>query len=144
MAVKKGDKIKVEYTGTFEDGTVFDSTEKHGAPLEFEAGAGMVIKGFDEAVMGMKKGEEKEFTIEPKNGYGDYNPELIKKVSKDKIPDGKELKEGMMIALQAPNGMQIPGKIAGATEDEISLDLNHPLAGKTLKFRIKITEIGTA
>lgn len=141
MTVKKGDKVKVEYTGTFEDGTVFDSTEKHGAPLEFQVGAGMVIKGFDEAVKGMKKGEEKEFMIEPKEGYGDYNPELIKKVSKDKIPDGKDLKEGMMIALQAPNGMQIPGKIAGVTDNEISLDLNHPLAGKTLKFRIKITEI---
>ena len=142
MAVKKGDKVKVEYTGTFEDGTVFDSTEKHKAPLEFEAGAGMVIKGFDEAVMGMSNGQEKEFTVEPKNGYGDHNPAMLKRLSKDKVPEGNDLKEGMLIALQAPDGTQIPGRIAEVTDKEIALDLNHPLAGKKLKFKIKLVGIG--
>ncbi len=138
---KKGDTVKVNYTGTFDDGTVFDSTDKHDAPLEFKVGAGMVIKGFDAAVLGMKKGEEKQFSIEPKDGYGDHNPAMLKKVSKDKVPGGKDLKAGMMIALQAPNGMQIPGKIAEVNATEIVLDLNHPLAGKKLIFKIKIVEI---
>ncbi|MCK5373322.1 MAG: FKBP-type peptidyl-prolyl cis-trans isomerase, partial [Candidatus Aenigmarchaeota archaeon] len=86
MPVKKGDKVKVEYTGTLEDGTVFDSSEKHGEPLEFEVGAGQMIKGFDDAVVDMEKGDEKEITLKPADAYGDPNPQLIQKVPKDKLP----------------------------------------------------------
>ena len=71
MIVKKGSKVKVDYTGTFDDGTVFDASEKHGQPLEFEAGSGQVIKGFDDAVMGMKKGEEKKIVLPAKEAYGE-------------------------------------------------------------------------
>ena len=92
MGVKKGDKVKIEYTGTFDDGTVFDSSEKHGQPLEFEAGAGKVIKGFDEALIGMKKGEEKDITLKPSEAYGDHNSQLVKKVPKNKLPPDKEIK----------------------------------------------------
>mgnify|MGYP000061845617 CR=1 FL=1 len=74
--IVKGNKVKIEYTGTFEDGTVFDSSEKHGKPLEFEVGAGQVVPGFDQAVEGMEEGEEKEITIKPEEGYGEINPEL--------------------------------------------------------------------
>jgi len=103
MTIKKGDKVKVEYTGTFEDGTVFDSSEKAGRMLEFEVGEGKIIKGFDKAVVGMKKGEEKEVKMGPKDGYGDYNPELIRKIPKDKFPPDKKVKVGMMLGLQSPN-----------------------------------------
>ena len=82
MAIKKGDKIKVDYTGTFEDGTVFDTSEGK-QPLEFEVGASQLIKGFDAAVLGMEKDEEKEVTVQPLEAYGDHNPELIKKVPKE-------------------------------------------------------------
>ena len=141
MPVSKGSKVKVEYEGRFDDGTVFDSTEKHGnKPLEFEVGKGMVIKGFDDAVLGMEKGEEKEITIEPKDGYGDHDPSRLKKMSKSKMPEGKDLKAGMMIAIQAPNGAQMPGKIASVDQDSVTLDLNHPLAGRILHFKIKIAD----
>ena len=137
MAIKKGDKVKVDYTGTFEDGTVFDSSEGK-APLEFEVGAGMVIKGFDSAVEGMEKGEEKDITIESKDAYGDVNPQLLQKVPRDKLPKDQEPKEGMMLALGTPDGKQMPAKITEVTDKEITIDLNHPLAGKTLKFKLKI------
>ncbi len=141
MAVKKGDTVQVEYTGTLEDGTVFDSSEKQGKPLEFEVGAGKIIKGFDGAVVGMEKEGEKEITLEPSEAYGDRNPQLIQKVPKEQLPKEQELKPGMMLGVTLPNGAQIPAKITEIDGKEATLDLNHPLAGKTLKFRIKIVEI---
>jgi len=140
MAVKKGDKVKVDYTGKLEDGTVFDTSEgKH--PLEFEVGAGKLIKGFDNAVMGMKKGEEKEVKIEPKDAYGDHNPALLKKIPRDKLPPEPEPKAGMMLAMKTPDGRQFPAKIAEVDDKEITIDLNHPLAGRILIFTIKLVEI---
>ena len=140
MPIKKGDKVKVDYTGTLEDGTVFDTSEGK-QPLEFEVGSGQLIKGFDEAVTGMEKGEEKEITLQPAEAYGDHNPQLIKKIPRDKLPEGQEPKPGMMLSLGTPDGKQFPARITEVDDKEISIDLNHPLAGKVLKFKIKVVEI---
>ncbi len=145
MSIKKGDKVKVDYTGTFEDGTIFD-TSKHGDhnhPLEFTVGAGMVIKGFDIAVTGLEKGDEKEFTVQPEEGYGQRNEQMIGKVPRDKIPtppDGKELAPGMMMVVAQENGQQMPATITAVDDKEVTIDLNHPLAGKVLKFNIKVVD----
>jgi FKBP-type peptidyl-prolyl cis-trans isomerase 2 len=139
MKVEKGNKLKVEYTGTLEDGTVFDSSEKHGQPLEFEVGAGQLIKGFDEGVIGMEKGEEKEITIPADQAYGQPRDELVQKVPKDKLP--ADIKEGALLISKLPNGQQIPAKIVKIEDKEVIVDLNHPLAGKTLKFKVKVLEI---
>ena len=141
MPVKKGDKVKVEYTGTLEDGTVFDSSEKHGHPLEFEIGTGQIIPGFENALVGMEKGQEKDIKIEPADGYGAPNPELVKKIARDRLPKEQELKPGLMIGVSLPTGQQIPAKIVTVTDKEVEIDLNHPLAGKTLLFKIKVAEI---
>jgi len=140
MTVEKGHKIKVEYTGSFESGEVFDSSEKHGQPLEFIAGAGMVVTGFDAAVIGMKANEEKEVTLKPEEAYGPRNEKAIQKVPKDKFP--AEAKEGMMIGVPLPNGQQIPAKIEKIDEKSVTIDMNHPMAGKTLVFKIKVVEVG--
>jgi peptidylprolyl isomerase len=139
MEIKEGSKIKVDYEGRFEDGTVFDASEKHGQPLEFEAGKGMVVPGFDKAVIGMKVGEEKEVTLQPEEAYGQPNPKAIQKVPKDKFP--AEAKEGMMIGIPLPNGQQIPAKIEKIGDTEVTLDMNHPMTGKVLIFKIKIVSI---
>jgi len=139
--VKKGDFIKVHYTGTFDDGTVFDSSEKRGEPLAFQTGSKQLIKGFDDAVMGMKEGDEKNIKLNPSEAYGDPNPELIKKVPRERLPPEPEPKIGMMLILSSPQGMQLPAKITAVDEKEITIDLNHPLAGKTLNFTIKLLEI---
>jgi len=140
MSVEKGNTVKVEYEGSFEDGTVFDSSNRDGAqhPLEFEAGSGKVIKGFDEAVIGMEKDEEKEFTIQPADAYGDPNPELVKEFPRASLPKDQEPKEGMMLVMKAQTGQQIPAKIVKVSEENVTIDLNHPLAGKVLKFKIKV------
>ena len=139
--IKKGNKVKVEYTGTFDDGTIFDSSNRgeESHPLEFEVGAGQVIKGFDEAVEGMKVGEEKEIHLEAKEAYGDMNPEMIKTVPKERLP--AEAKEGSILAVGLPNGVKIPAKILEMNEKEAKIDLNHPLAGKNLNFKLKIVDI---
>ncbi|MBN2457527.1 peptidylprolyl isomerase [Candidatus Woesearchaeota archaeon] len=142
MVIEKGNKIKVEYTGTMDDGTVFDSTEKQGGkPLEFEVGSGQVIKGFENALIGMDKGEEKEITLEPAEAYGHPNDELLKKVPKDKLPKEQEPKPGMMLLMGLPNGSHVPAKIKEVDEENVTIDLNHPLAGKTLNFKLKVVDI---
>lgn len=142
MTAKKGDKVKVDYVGTLDDGTVFDDSQKHGTPLEFEVGSGNVIKGFDEAVVGMKVGQERKVRIEPKDAYGDYNPKLIKEVPKERLPDFDKLKIGMMLAMHTNNGLQIPAKITKMDKESVTIDLNPPMAGKTLNFKIKLVDIG--
>ena len=139
MAIEKGNIVKIEYEGKLDDGTLFDSSEKHGKPLEFEVGAKKVIKGIDEAVVGMEKGEEKEVKVEPKDAYGEKKEEMVKEIPRNQIP--KEAKAGMMLMMKLPNGAQMPVKILEVSEEKAKLDLNHPLAGKNLNFKIKVIEI---
>jgi len=135
---KDGDTVKVNYTGTFDDGTVFDSSEKHGNPLEFKLGAHQVIKGFENAVRGMKKGEEKTVKITPEEAYGHPKQELMQKVPREQLPKEQEPKKGMILAVKLPNGYQMPARISDVTDTDITIDLNHPLAGKALNFKIKM------
>lgn len=141
MIVKKGDRVKIEYEGKLEDGTVFDSSKKHDKPLEFEVGAQQVIKGFDKAVTGMKKNEEKEFLIEPKEAYGEHREDLKKTIPRKTLPQDKKPEEGMMLMMGTPDGKQFPAKIAKVEKENVVIDLNHPLAGKKLIFKIKVLEI---
>lgn len=136
--VKKGSKVKVEYTGTFDDGTVFDSSEKHGQPLEFEAGAGQVIKGFDDAIIAMKKGEERTIHIEAKDAYGEHNPQLVKIIPKENLPEGAKV--GTVLAIGLPTGQRIPATVTKVSAKEATIDINHPLAGKALNFKLKIVD----
>ncbi|MFC1685723.1 peptidylprolyl isomerase [Nanoarchaeota archaeon] len=143
MVIKKGDKVKVEYEGKFEDGTVFDSSTHgdHSHPIEFVVGTGQVVKGFDNAVEGMEKDQEKEFTVSPDEGYGQPNPELKKEIPRTVLPKDQEPKVGAMLVMGMPNGQQIPAKIVAIEKDTVTLDLNHPLAGKKLLFKVKVVEI---
>lgn len=140
--VEKGDTVHVLYEGRFENGEVFDSSEKHGnQPLVFEVGKGMVVKGFDSAVEGMKEGEEKEVKIKPEDGYGEHREDLKQKIPRDVLPKDQEPKSGMILMASAPNGQQMAVKIIDVDDKEITVDMNHPLAGKTLIFKIKIDKI---
>ena len=139
--VKNGDQVTLEYKGSLDDGTVFDSSENHKNPLQFEVGSGKVIPGFDQAVVGMKEGEEKKFTLQPAQAYGDRNPKLTQIVPRTELPKDQEPKVGMMLAVGTPDGKQIPATITKVTPSEVTLDMNHPLAGKALTFDIKLVEV---
>jgi|SRR3989339_1149520 len=141
--VSKGDKVKVDYEGRLESGEVFDSSTHgdHSHPLEFTAGEGQVIPGFDNALIGMKLNEEKEITIKPEDAYGQPNPEMVRDIPRNVLPKDQEPKVGMMLGMMTPNGQQMAAKIVEVTKDNIKIDLNHPLAGQTLIFKVKVVEI---
>ena len=143
MAIKEGDVIKVDYVGTLEDGTVFDSTKiEGGAPLKFQVGVGQLILGFDQAVLGKEVGEEFNITINPKEGYGNRDPMLVQTISRDQLPEGLNPEVGMMLGVGDPNGSHSMAWITKVDDEFITLDMNHPLAGKVLNFSIKILESG--
>lgn len=137
MAIKKGDKVKIDYKGTLDDGSVFDTSEGK-QPVEFEVGTGQVIKGFETAVEGMAKGDSKQIKLKPEEAYGQPDPKLVQKVPKDKLPE--EAKPGMMLMVTLPQGQQIPAKIKEMDDKEAVIDLNHPLSGKNLNFDIKVVD----
>jgi FKBP-type peptidyl-prolyl cis-trans isomerase 2 len=143
MVVKKGDKVKVKYEGTLEDGSIFDSSENHEGPLEFEVGSGLLMEAFENEVIDMDVGDKKEFTLQPTEAYGEYNDELKKDVPKDQFPDSEKVEKGMMLVLNLPNGIQLPAQIIEVADESITIDLNHPLAGKVLNFKIELVEILT-
>ena len=139
MAAKKGDKVKVHYTGTT-DGRMFDSSEGK-EPLEFVVGKGTVIKGFDKAVEGMEVNEEKEVNIPCAKAYGEPHDELKKEIPKAQFPPNVPLKIGTMLIVQGPSGQKMPVRIADVKEDSVVVDFNHPLSGKDLTFKIKLVEV---
>ena len=141
MAVKKGDTVQVDYIGTLDDGTVFDNSSEHGAPLQFKVGAEEVIKAFEENIVGMEQGQEKKFTLPAAKAYGDYSKDLVKEVPKTQLPPNIEPKVGMTMVMNLSNGMQIPTKIEKVSDTTITIDLNHPLAGKNLTFKVKVVAI---
>ncbi|MDD5163871.1 MAG: peptidylprolyl isomerase [Candidatus ainarchaeum sp.] len=138
--VETGDKIKVEYKGTFENGEEFDSSAKFGEPLEFTAGKGEMIKGFDSAVIGMRLNDEKTITLKPEDAYGARDESKIIEIPKSSIADSNNLKVGM--TLQSPQAGI--GTIIQIKTDSVIIDFNHPMAGKTLVFWIKVVEITKA
>jgi FKBP-type peptidyl-prolyl cis-trans isomerase 2 len=108
--------------------------------MEFTLGDGMLIPGFENAVVGMEKGEEKQIMLEPAEAYGDHNPQLVKKIPRDQLPKDRDIKPGMLLGVTLKTGQQIPALIREVGEKEITVDLNHPLAGKKLKFKITLLE----
>jgi len=143
MAIQKGDIIKVEYEGRLEDGTIFDSTElNEGIPLKFEVGAGHLIPGFDNSVLGKDVGDEFDVILEPNDAYGELDPILAQTISRDDFPEDIEPEPGMMLRVNAPNGSYSVAWIKDVDDEFITIDMNHPLAGKILNFKIKILETG--
>jgi peptidylprolyl isomerase len=136
---KKGDTARVHYTGRLEDGQVFDSSEG-GEPLEFELGTGQVIAGFDEGIEGMSAGEKKTIEIDPGDAYGQRSEALVQTVSRADINLEDEPEAGMNLLLRLPDGNEIPVAITEVTQDSITLDANHPLAGKKLIFDVELVE----
>lgn len=140
--VKDGDTVKVHYTGSLEDGSVFDSSENK-EPLEFTLGSGQIIPGFEKAVEGMAKGDSTKVTIPSDEAYGEVRDDLVIAVSKDNLPDDVTPEVGMQLQLNQPDGQTVPVRITDIKEEEVTLDANHPLAGEDLVFEIEVVEVNS-
>lgn len=137
---EKGKNVKVHYTGKLDDGTVFD-TSRDSEPLEFTVGSGHVIKGFDQAVDGMEEGEQKTIRVPSDEAYGPLREEMKITVKRDQMPPNIELREGLHLQLTQPNGTIFNVMVTNLTDEEVTLDGNHPLAGRDLNFDIELVEV---
>lgn len=139
MPIKSGDTVKVHYTGSLADGTIFD-TSRDRDPLEFVTGKQMLVPGFEAAVMGREQGETINVTFPAEEGYGSSDPELIFTVPLTEVPPHITPEVGMQLQLSSDQG-DMDVTICGIGEDELELDANHPLAGKDLTFEIEIVSV---
>jgi len=140
MKAKTNDKVKVHYTGKLTSGEVFDSSEGR-EPLEFTVGGGQMIKGFDEAVNGMKLDEKKTVTIPSKEAYGDRRDDLIQDVPKDQLPDDMKPEVGQKLVATNDLGHQTYVSVTKVSDNAITVDANHDLAGHDLVFDIQLVGI---
>ena len=137
---KAGDTVRLHYTGTLEDGTTFDSSAGRD-PLQFTVGSGESIPGLDREIAGMAVGDTKQVTVAPEDAYGAHDPARQQVVPRDQIPDNIPTEPGTQLQLQTPDGQAVPVVVTGRTETEVTLDANHPLAGKALIFDVELVEI---
>lgn len=137
----KGDTIKVNYTGKLEDGSVFDTSEER-EPLEFTMGEGQLIPGFEQAVEGLSEGDSTTVNIASDDAYGERRDDLEIDISKSELPGDVEAEVGMQLQMrQKDNDEVIPVQVTGVEEDKVTIDANHPLAGKDLVFDIEVVDI---
>ncbi|HVE73130.1 MAG TPA: peptidylprolyl isomerase [Thermoanaerobaculia bacterium] len=137
---KRGDTVHVHYTGTLDDGTQFD-TSVGNEPIVFTIGAGQVIPGFEDAIEGMQTGEKKTEHIAVDNAYGAHREELVFTVSRDQMPEGADVEVGDMLRVGFPDGSNAAVQVAAIDDQSVTLDANHPLAGKALTFELELVSI---
>ena len=137
---KAGDTVKIHYTGTLDDGTQFDSSQGRD-PLEFQLGAGQVIPGFDQAVEGMSVGESKSVAIPADQAYGEHHSQMVQEVPRTALPPDLEPEVGMGLSARNQDGSEIQLTVTEVSEDTITVDGNHPLAGKALNFDLELVSI---
>ncbi len=138
--VTNGNTVSLHYVGTFEDGTEFDNSRSREEPISVVVGTGQLISGFDAALMGMTAGETKTFTLEPAEAYGNRADDRTTTVSRTMFPEGFEFEANMHIPLQGPEG-PVVSTLVEVNDSEVVLDLNHPMAGKTLTFEVEVLNV---
>lgn len=138
---KSGDKVIVHYSGSLEDGTIFSSTYEEDEPFEFTIGEESVLPSFQNAVIGMNKGETKTISVPPEDGYGEHKKEFVLKMERDQAPPDLELEVGKRLQIRLNDGTTRVVTVMAITEDSVILDANDPLAGKTLQFEIELVQI---
>lgn len=137
----KGKNVKVHYIGTLDDGSKFDSSYDRNSTLDFTCGAGQMIPGFDKAVETMEVGQTVNVRLEPKDAYGEADPNLIQSLPTAGNPQAEQLQVGMQIVVGLTNGGQAPARVVAKDDSTITLDLNHEMAGKALNFEITLVEV---
>lgn len=142
--VEKGDLVRLHYTGKLENGKVFDKTQEN-KPFEFYIGKGTVLPKFEDAILGMKDGEKKTFKVKPEDAYGQRRDELVVEVLKENLPKDLKPQVGQILEIRQKDSNAITQvEILRISENSISIDANHPLAGHELTFEVEIVKVGKA
>lgn len=136
----EGDTVTVHYTGELADGTVFDRSPEE-RPLTFIIGKQEVIPGFEEAVVGMYQGEVKTVVVPPESAYGETKKELIDTLDRSELPADLQLAEGVQLEVTRDDDSKLLLMVREVTDNQVTLDANHPLAGRDLTFKIKLAEV---
>jgi peptidylprolyl isomerase len=140
QTAKHGDTVRIHYKGLLDDGTVFDTSED-GDPIEFTIGEGNVIAGFEDAVIGMTTGQKKTETIEADRAYGQHRPDMVFTIDRGQLPEGTKVAVGDFLKIGFTDGQSASVHVADLDEESITLDANHPLAGKDLTFDLTLVTI---
>jgi peptidylprolyl isomerase len=140
QTAKKGDRVKVNYTGRSGDGTVFESSVGI-SPLVFTIGSDEVVPGFEHAVIGMSPGEKKTVVVEPEEGFGAYDESLVFEIGKDELPAGATPQVGMDFEMVDEQGEAVAATVIDILSDSVIIDANAPLAGKSIIYEIELLEI---
>lgn len=141
MTIAEGSKVQVHYRGTLDDGTEFDNSHERGEPIQVEIGARQVIPGFESAILDMKVGESKTVTLQPDEAYGPTLENALTNIRRNLFPEDLQLVEGMPVPLTSEDGHKLLGRITALTEEQVTVDLNHPLAGQALTFEIELVGV---
>ncbi len=140
MTIEDGDTVRVHYTGTLQDGTEFDSSHERG-PLEFTVGEGQVIPGFEKIVRGLEPGDTQTQTLEPEDAYGPRDERKVIDVPREELPEDLDPEVGMQLEIEQPDGNRARVSVSEIEEDHVSLDANHPLAGRELTFEVEVVDV---
>ncbi len=138
MVIKEGSKVAINYKLTV-DGEVVDSSEGR-EPLAYTQGSGQIIPGLEKELVGLKAGDKKSVAVAPAEGYGEHNPAAVQKVPRTAFKDADKLKVGSVVGGQV-QGQDFEAQVVALDTKEITLDLNHPLAGKTLNFEVEVVSV---
>lgn len=141
MTVQVGSKVTLNYRGLFESGEEFDSSYSRGEAYSFEVGSNQVIPGFDSGLVGMEVGQKKTITVQPEEGYGPLDETKVQEIPKDRFPMGFEFKEDAYVTGADQAGNKFSAKILTEGLNTVTLDFNHPLAGKTISFEVELLEV---
>ena len=140
IRAKDGDTVRVQYTGKLDDGSVFDSSVER-ETLQFTIGKGQVLHGVEQAVIGMRPQESKTVLVPAAEAYGPHRDEMTTQVQRSQFPKSVELKVGQRLQINQKNGQSIAVSVLGLSDSTVTLDANHPLAGKDLTFDLQLVEI---
>jgi len=140
LSIQRGSRVRLHYSITLEDGTVADSSFEE-EPLDIVIGNDDIHQSLEFALYGLHQGDDQTIQIDPEQGFGLHDPDNVYELSKDGFPDGMDLSVGQIISLSAPNGEDLPGSIVAIGDDTVKVDLNHPFAGHSLKFRSLILAV---
>ncbi|MGV6807397.1 MAG: FKBP-type peptidyl-prolyl cis-trans isomerase [bacterium] len=143
LAIGPGTRVTLHFSLELDDGTVVDSNFE-GSPAAFDVGDGSLLPGFEAVLEGMTAGDAESFTIEPENGFGQHNPQNIQRMKRSEFPEDMALEPGLVVSFADPSEGELPGVIASVDEHQVMVDFNHPLAGRNIRFTVKVLSVEPA